>query len=83
MDTIILTDSSCDLPLELIKDNEIAFLSLICHLSYGDYEDDFGKTLEYKKFYSSVRNGEMPTTSQINTYSFEKAFKKYVNEGNL
>lgn len=23
----------------------------------------------------------MPTTSQINTYSFEKAFKKYVNEG--
>lgn len=81
MDTIILTDSSCDLPLEFIEENQIPFLGLTCHLSYGDYTDDFGKTLTYKKFYDSVREGEMPTTSQINTYSFEETFRKYAKEG--
>lgn len=81
MDTIILTDSSCDLPLEFIEENKIPFLGLTCHLSYGDYTDNFGKSLTYKKFYDSVRQGEMPTTSQINTYAFEETFKKYINEG--
>ena len=61
MDTIILTDSSCDLPLEIIEKNQISFLGLNYHLSYGDYVDDFGKSLDYKKFYNSVREGEMPT----------------------
>ncbi|WP_027624839.1 DegV family protein [Clostridium lundense] len=81
MDTIILTDSSCDLPLEFIEENKIPFLGLTCHLSYGDYTDDFGKSLPYKKFYDSVRQGEMPTTSQINTYTFEETFKKYLKDG--
>ncbi|WP_125152166.1 DegV family protein [Clostridium rectalis] len=81
MDIVILTDSSCDLPLSYIKENNIPYLSLTCHLSYGDFKDDFGNTLDYKKFYNSLRQGEMPKTSQINTYTFEKIFRKYVHEG--
>lgn len=81
MNTIILTDSSCDLPLEIIEKNQIPFLGLNYHLSYGDYTDDFGKSLDYKKFYHSLREGEMPTTSQINIYRFYETFRKYVKEG--
>lgn len=82
MNTVILTDSSCDLPLEFIKENKINFLGLICHLSYGDFKDDFGETLSHKDFYNSVRDGEMPTTSQINTYRFKEAFKSFCEAGN-
>ncbi|WMJ80143.1 DegV family protein [Clostridium sp. MB40-C1] len=81
MDTVIIIDSSCDLPLEFIEENKIPFLGLICHLDGEDYVDDFGKTLTYEKFYSKIRQGSMPTTSQINVYRFHEMFKKYVQEG--
>ncbi|MCY6958136.1 DegV family protein [Clostridium brassicae] len=81
MDTVIIIDSSSDLPLEFIEENKIPFLGLICHLDGEDYVDDFGKTLTYEKFYSKIRQGSMPTTSQINVYRFHEIFKKYAQEG--
>lgn len=54
-------------------------------LSYNfkgkSYQDDFGKSISYKDFYSEVRNGEMPSTSQINPSTFEETFRKYVSQG--
>ncbi|MBM7616117.1 DegV family protein with EDD domain [Alkaliphilus hydrothermalis] len=35
----------------------------------------------YKSFYDLVRSGKMSTTSQITAYTFEKAFSKYIEEG--
>lgn len=81
MNTVIIIDSSCDLPLEFIEKNKIPFLGLVCHLDGKEYVDDFGKTLTYEKFYNRIREGCMPTTSQINVYRFYEAFKKYVEEG--
>lgn len=81
MDTVIIVDSSCDLPLEFIEENKIPHLGLVCHLDGKDYIDDFGKTLTYKDFYNKLREGSMPTTSQINVYRFQELFKKYVVEG--
>lgn len=82
MSTVIIIDSSCDLPLEYVEENKIPALGLICHLEDEEYEDDFGKKLTYDYFYNKIRNGVMPTTSQINIYRFEELFKKYVQEGN-
>lgn len=81
MNTVIIIDSSCDLPLEYIEENKIPALGLICHLGDEEYEDDFGKKLTYDYFYDKIRNGVMPTTSQINIYRFQELFKKYVQEG--
>lgn len=81
MSTILFTDSSSDLPLEFITDNRINYLSLICHMKNKDYNDDFGKTLSYSDFYKNVRSGELPTTSQINTYTYIEKFKPYVENG--
>lgn len=81
MDTVIVVDSSCDLPLQFIQENNIPALGLICHLDGEEYVDDFGKTLTYEYFYERIRAGSMPTTSQINVYRFEELFKKYVKEG--
>lgn len=80
MKTVIVTDSSCDLPLEFIEKNNVPFLGLICHFKNKDYEDDFGKTLTYKEFYKGLREGEMPTTSQVNVFRFTELFKKFTEQ---
>ncbi|MBU3210622.1 DegV family protein [Clostridium algidicarnis] len=80
MDIVIITDSSCDLPLDYINDAKVSFLGLISNFKGNDYVEDFGQTLSYKAFYDGVRNGEMPTTSQINSYRFFEEFEKHVKE---
>lgn len=81
MSTILFADSSSDLPLSYIEDNNIPFLGLECHMTDGDYIDDFGKTLTYSEFYKRIRAGELPTTSQINIYSYIDKFKFYIERG--
>jgi EDD domain protein, DegV family len=80
MDPVILIDSCSDLPLEYVEKNGLNALGLTCLFKGKEYEDDFGKTLEYTNFYNGMRNGEVPITSQINSYRFEQAFKKYASE---
>jgi DegV family protein with EDD domain len=81
MDAVLLIDSCTDLPRSYVEKNEIPYISLVCNFKGQEYKDDFGKTLSYKEFYTAVRNGEMPSTSQVNVYVYTEAFKKYALEG--
>ncbi|MBU5593419.1 DegV family protein [Clostridium sp. MSJ-4] len=81
MNIVIITDSSCDLPLDYITENKIPALGLVCNFKGKDYIEDFGKTLDHKEFYNKVREGEMPTTSQINSYRFVEEFEKHIKDG--
>jgi len=78
---ILVIDSGCDLPLEYIKQKNIVPLGLICNFKGQAVEDDFGKKIIRKDFYDALRQGEMPTTSQINSQRYEEVFRKYVEEG--
>ncbi|GAA0178133.1 DegV family protein [Clostridium sediminicola] len=80
MDTVILVDSSSDLPRSFIDENNIPIVGLTCHLHDVDYVDDFGKTLSYENFYNEIRNGAMPTTSQVNVFTFVEKFKELLLE---
>lgn len=55
-------------------------IGLICNFKGKEYIEDSGKSISYHDFYESIRNGEMPTTSQINSYRFYEVFEKYVKE---
>lgn len=79
MNTIIITDSNCDLPEEYLNENNIPVIPFHFNLNGQDYEDNFGKSISYKKFYDELRKGGMSTTSQISPYTYEEYFKKYVN----
>jgi len=79
--TIILTDSSCDMDIDYIKENNIHVFPLTYDIDGKNYEDDLGQTLSYKEFYDKLRQGHTSTTSQVNTYAFESVFKKYAKEG--
>jgi len=80
-ETILVIDSGCDLPLEYTLQDNIVPLGIICNFKGVAIEDDFGKKIVRKDFYDALRQGEMPTTSQINSEKFVEVFRKYVKEG--
>jgi DegV family protein with EDD domain len=79
-DTVILIDSCSDLPIEYIEKNNIPVIGLTVNFRGEQIVDDFGKTITYKEFYNAVREGEMATTSQINSYTYKNIFEKYIRE---
>jgi len=83
MKSIIITDSCCDLPYDYIKKNNLIVIPFPYSIDGKDYIDDFGKSLSYKDFYDKLRNGSIPSTSQITVYMFQQVFKKYAAEGNV
>jgi len=81
METVIITDSCCDLPLQYVEENKLKIIPLIYNFKGNEYQDDFGRAMSYQEFYNGLRAGEMPSTSQINVFTFLEEFKKYVKEG--
>ncbi|HHV46877.1 MAG TPA: DegV family protein [Tissierellia bacterium] len=79
--TIIVTDSSCDLSADYIKESGVYVIPFTYNLDGNDYIDDFGQTVTYEEFYDRIRNGSMPTTSQITTFTFENTFKELAQQG--
>jgi DegV family protein with EDD domain len=82
MNTIIFTDSCCDLPLEFIRENNIELISLRVKYESEDLPDDLGQSIKYKDFYNKIKSGVIPTTSQANAYYFEEEFRKQTKLGN-
>ena len=77
----IVTDSSCDLGINFIEENNIELIPLLLNLDGETIKDDLGKSLGYREFYEKLRAGSMPSTSQINIYTFEEKFKELLDEG--
>ena len=78
---IICTDSCCDLPISFVEQNNIQVMHLRVNIKGKDIPDDLGVSISHKNFYSLIREGEMPTTSQANVSNFEESFRKFVKEG--
>jgi DegV family protein with EDD domain len=81
MKTVIIIDSCSDLPLEYVKQHNIPVVNFTYHFKGNDCPDDLGQTISYREFYDAIRNGEMPTTSQVNAQTYVNLFRKYVLEG--
>ena len=77
----IITDSSCDLGINFIEENNIELIPLLLNLDGETLKDDLGKRLGYRAFYEKLRAGSMPSTSQINIYTFEEKFKELLDKG--
>ncbi|NLX71378.1 MAG: DegV family protein [Clostridiales bacterium] len=81
MQTVIIIDSCSDLPFEYVKQHDIPVVNFTFHFKGNDYTDDLGQTISYKDFYDAIRNGETPTTSQVNAQTYTDMFRKYALEG--
>lgn len=76
----VITDSTCDLPKEIIEKFDIEVVPLKVIFGETTYRD--GIDLNWKEFYTKLAiSEELPTTSQVNPGEFEEVFKKYLDEG--
>jgi len=79
---VIITDSTSDLPQNLVEDMDIKVIPMafeIAGKNYMDYPDD--RELDTHEFYEMLRNGETAVTSLINTMTFIEWFEPYIKEG--
>ncbi len=83
MNIKIITDSSCDLPLRFVEDNDdlLTVLGMPIQIEGKEIIDDLGKTFDRSEFYGMLRAGIMPTTSQVNAYRFEETFREAISDG--
>ena len=71
----IVTDSTADLPVEYLEKHQIGCINLsyiIDDVIYGQ-----GEELDIRDFYKAMREGKMPTTSQVNPEEAKAKFQEY------
>lgn len=81
-DYILLTDSSADLPDELVRTLGIEVLPLSFHLqgkTYWNWPDD--REMDPRDFYRMLREGEMATTSAVNVADYTEKMTPYLQAG--
>lgn len=77
----LMTDSCCDLPYTYLKEYDVDFISMTIQLNGKEYVDDLGETFDSEWFLQEIKNGGMPTTSQVNVGRYIEFFKPFVEQG--
>lgn len=76
---VILTDNTVDMPVEWLNEHEVGYECLPCSMNGVVY--DKKNPIDTKLFYRQMREGAMPTTSQMNPAMAEAMFETYLQEG--
>ena len=76
---VITTDATADLPAGWLEDSGVEVVAMPYVM--GDTEYGISKKQTYEDFYSAMKAGAMPTTSQASLESAENIFSKYADEG--
>ena len=77
----IMTDGSCDIPVEVMKKYNIKIIPL--HFQFEDnIEYGSERTMDSEEFYSRLRNGEIAKTSAASPLSAMELLKEELDKGN-
>ena len=74
----LVTDNTADLPLEYLKEHKVDYMVLSYILDGVAYGKE--KELDWKEFYNMMREGKMPTTSQVNPDEAKNFFEECIKE---
>lgn len=76
----IITDSTCDLPKEVIEELDIEVVPLLINVNYKSYRDNVDITpSELNKIIEESE--DFPITSQVNPDVFKDVYEKYLTKG--
>ncbi|MGL5870267.1 DegV family protein, partial [Clostridium chrysemydis] len=76
----IITDSTVDLPKDLLKELDIEVLPVLINFGEESYLD--GVEIELPEVFERIEKGDVfPTTAQITPNRFVEVYKKYLDEG--
>ncbi|NMD37744.1 MAG: DegV family protein [Christensenellaceae bacterium] len=73
--------STADMPQSFFDDRNIKYVMFHYLIDGKEYPDDLGKTMSFDDFYSRIKAGAMPTTSQVNVEQYIEMFKPILEEG--
>lgn len=77
---IIITDSACDLPSELLHQWGVPFVNMT--FKFENEEQEYAnENMPIQAFYDKMRNGSVAKTSAINSEAFRAAFEKQLQAG--
>ncbi len=74
----IITNTTADLPLDYVKENNLGLMVFNYTIKGETYSR--GHELDWKEFYAMMRDGNMPTTSQVNPMECREYFDEYLKE---
>ncbi len=80
-DYCIITGSTADLPSKVYKENDIRVLCYSFVLQDKETYHDPLVPIDYHAFYDSMRNGALPTTSNLNQMTIGTAVKQCFEQG--
>ncbi len=81
MSYVITTCSTVDLPRSYLEDRNIPCICFHYTMNGKEYADDMGLTMSSKEFYQHIRDGAMPTTSQVNVEQYISMFEPLLQSG--
>lgn len=76
---VITADSTVDLPKAFLEEKQVPVVSLSYIIDGATYKD--GEGLTSKEFYDKIREGAMPTTSQVNPEQARALFEPILKGG--
>ncbi|HEL2007174.1 TPA: DegV family protein [Streptococcus suis] len=77
----IVTDSTSDLPISWVQENDVTVLGLTINLDGATYETVGENRLTSADLLEKMVSGSQPTTSQVNVGQFEEVFEAAAKEG--
>ena len=78
---MITCSSTVDMPAAYLSQRQIPYAGFHFRMDGRDYDDDLGKSISIEDFYQKIREGAMPTTSQVNPEQYEAMFEPILKEG--
>ena len=80
---VLSCESTVDLPYSYVMERGLKVLFYSYSVEGNTYTDDMGKDPDsLNRFYDFLKKGHIPTTSQINQFTYEEFFRKELSEGN-
>lgn len=80
MQSILITDSCCDLPLNYVQEKShlLEIIGMPIHIGAENFADDLGaENYTHPEFYNQLRSGIQAKTAQITPMDFYRVFQKY------
>ena len=78
---MISTSSTADLPMSYIEENDLVFMPFTFIVNGREYKKGTKNTMPIKEFYNKIREGAMPSTSQVNVTDYVEKFEPFLKEG--
>ena len=78
---VLAAATTADMPKSFFVERNIEYLYFTFLLDDKTYDDNFGESYPFDKFYQRIEEGGMPTTCQINVDQHMEFFEKFLKEG--